>query len=61
MCVTGLNTGASLGVAGKSWSTQIITSEIARYAAAAAVAAHLSRAARATASSTNGNAAPATW
>ena len=29
MRVTALNTGANFGVAGKSWSIQIITSEMA--------------------------------
>ena len=58
--VTGLNTGASFGVAGKSCNTQIITSEIAMYAAAAAVTPHGRRDARATATRVMGSAAPAT-
>ena len=60
MWVTGLNTGASFGVAGKSCSTQIITSEIAMYAAAALVAGHWSRQARAVATRIRGNAPAAT-
>ena len=61
MCVSGLKTGASLGVAGKSWRVQPMTREIAMYAAAAAVAGHRRRAARPAATRTSGKTPPANW
>ena len=55
MLVTGLNTGASFGVAGASCRIQIIRSEISMYTAAAVVAGQRRRAARAPATSSKGN------